>query len=165
MIAARANARRGVVVLAALGVMAVTIILAFAMAGSTEFSYHRTASTLREAQEDALAQSVLDYVRLQSARGRLQPDGEPYSLHVDTDSILRRAIEAQVQVRTIRPDHEGYRRAALDHRPGDVLIVIDPRTVRGGPELNQRLLLYNLEGRRRRPFDLSRILRAPKAQQ
>jgi len=149
---------RGFVFLAVLGVMAVTLLLAFAMSSATQFSYSRTALSLFDVQEEQMARSAADYALLMIAQKKMAADGKPQPFSLFADPAPSPTGKGTVAATEPTPAEPFYKSLSLAHRPGDVLVHVVPaplpeRGMRGG-----RYLLCNPAGRRVRPIDVTAAL-------
>ena len=146
---------KGFVFLAVLGVMAVTILLTFAMSSATEFSYRSTGLSLFDVQQEQMMRSATNYALQLIARKKMATDGKPQPFSLFTDPVLRPKGEGTVAATEPTPADPFYKALSFAHRPGDVLVHVVPapqpeQEVRGG-----RYVLCNQAGRRLRPIDVT----------
>jgi len=149
--------------LAALGVMAVTILLVFAMSGATECSLSVTGSSLADVQAQLTARSAADYALLLIAQKKMATDGKPQPFAIVTDQLRKRAEAGEVAVTEVGPEHSVYRSAGLVHYPGDALIHVISAKMGEPQRRSERWLLGNSAGKRLRPIDVTSLVRAASA--
>lgn len=158
------NRKRAFVFVAALGVMAVGLLIAFAMGTSVQFTYYRTGASLDEVQERLMAQSAVDYTLHLLAQNPLAADGAPRPFAITQDHLRGRVLAGEVRASQLTAGHDLYKATVLAHRQGDVLLEVrSPDLAKGGRVLGRRLLLVNTAGARVRPIDVTQALRGAAA--
>jgi hypothetical protein len=150
---------KGFVFLAVLGVMAVTILLAFAMSGATQYSYHTTGLGLLDVQEEIMARSAADYALALVAQKKMPTDGKPQPFTIVSDHLRARKLEGNMDVAEAAPAHPIYKLLALAHRPGDVWVHVVSPQMQAQYGRGERWLLCNTTGKRLRPIDVTSAFR------
>ena len=143
------------VFLAVLGVMAVTILLAFAMSAATQYSYHTTGLSLSRVQEELLLESGADYALALVAQKKMAADGKAQPFTIVSDHLRNRKEEATVDVSEATAEQPIYKLLALAYRPGDIWIHVVSPTMLAQQGFGERWLLANVAGRRLRPIDVT----------
>jgi hypothetical protein len=128
------------------------------MAGATRISYDMTGGTMGDLQEELMTQSALQYALYQIAQKKMAADGKAQAFAIRYDSLRRSVLTGAVAVTPAPADAKIYRPGAIAHRAGDVIVsvvspVIAARYARYG--LGERYLLWNLQGGRARPIDIT----------
>ena len=139
--------------------MAVTILLAFAMSGATQHSYHTTGLSLVAVQEDLMTQSATDYALFLLAQKQMKTDGEARPFTIVSDHLRVRKVAGNVTAVDVTPEHPIYGLLNIAYRPGDVWMHIVSPQMKAEQGVGERWLLSNREGRRRRPIDVSSIFK------
>ena len=147
---------KGFVFLAVLGVMAVTILLAFAMSGTTQHSYYATGLSLVAVQEDLMTQSAADYALLLLAEKKMKADGLPQPFTIVSDHLRGRKVTGNVTVVAVT-EETIYKWLNVAYQPGDIWIHVVSPQMKLEQGVGERWLLSNREGRRPRPIDMSSV--------
>ncbi|MCX8037414.1 MAG: hypothetical protein N3D11_10300 [Candidatus Sumerlaeia bacterium] len=146
---------QGYVFLAVLGVMAVALLLTFAVSGATQFSYQRTAAAWVNMQEQVMARSAADYALLLLAQKKMAADGKPQPFRFVCDRQTSLTLGGTVAVTPAAANQPAYKFASLAYRPGDAIlhVVSDEMLKRWGR--GERYWLCNLQGARSRLIDVT----------
>jgi len=150
---------KGFVFLAVLGVMAVTILIVFAMSGATQYSYHATGRSLVDVQEQLMVQSAVDYALSLIAQNKMTADGKPQPFAIVADQLQKREVTGEVVVTAMDPNHPIYQVAGFVARPGDVLVRVASPQMQQRYGRGERWLLCNAAGGRQRSVDVTDLLR------
>jgi len=150
-----ARKSKGFVFLAVLGVMAVALLIAFAISSSTQFSYRQTGISLLDVQEQLMARTAADYALALLAQKKMAADGKPQPFAFTSDQRTKSTVEGNIEVTPAAPDQPVYKLTALTPRPGDVVVHVFSEAMFKRSGRGERYFLCNTAGGRARPIDVT----------